>query len=448
MGSATCEYKVSFYFSFLLSGINFPDNMSEVTKANEQIQKALKLKKAHDIKFEVQCGEHWEDPAVVRRHLWLFSSHIHYGKKVESKDLFDIFSEFGFVNEMRLDISTVFGGVSGAALLVTLINGKSFEMIVNGINNIVGIDTESSFRLNLNKFFMDEIVDYKNSLNEVSTLQYNSDKIKWKEFSDKLIDLTDDKEEMKIYTWITGWSQLNGEKHYKDVIPEKTDDNELTRPFYQEPYVTLMVKSQNSNVSCDKKYFLGEPLTVEGKKIEWADIEFKDKKIQIIANPTRAFVLHNHKGCDEILEKLFPRVIFLLRSRMHFCMLWDTKIQYLYQNLNYILSNIENQNPAGLFDSLKKINKVAHYLSEWSSEIFSSFVWRYSAFLAAEKGYLLTIYNQLDRIMSTTHKTDDLRKSVDELRQEIEFASNIIREKIAEKFPLYLKENKNESKSK
>lgn len=175
---------------------------------------------------------------------------------------------------------------------------------------------------------------------------------------------------------------------------------------------------------------------------KWAEIDFNEDG-HIVANPTRMLAFHKNNKWNNTLTGLIHRAIFLLRARMHFCMLWDTKIQCLYQNLNSILRDLESKKVPELFECLRKITLISQYLSSWSTEIFSSFVWRYSSFLATEKGYLLAIFNELDKIMTTTHKSEDLRISVSELRKEIEFVSDIIREKIAEKFPEFF-ERKND----
>lgn len=253
------EYKIYFYFSFLLTGINFPDNVEGVDEVNKVINSINEFGKKGITKFEIQCGEHWEDPLVVRRHLWLFSSHISYKKKFEKDALNNLFSGWAEIAKLELFISSVFGGISGADLLITFKSESPFKDIVDKIDEIVGVkeNTIDKFSVMLNNFFIDEILEYIDTLNKLDDLKYDKREIRWDEFStEKIKDVTGNSEETKKYTWIAG---MNSENVYKEIEPRREEWNEekVSYPFYQQPYITVMIKGKDIDVDEYMKSFLG-----------------------------------------------------------------------------------------------------------------------------------------------------------------------------------------------
>ena len=139
----------------------------------------------------------------------------------------------------------------------------------------------------------------------------------------------------------------------------------------------------------------------------------------------------------EARELEIHRALFAARTRMHFCILWEARLQALSQRIYNILKSLPDKSKA--FNELKKtleqINDLSLEISASSSELFNSLIWRYATFLPSRMGHLFTIYNAFDSLLSTSLKTEDMRNYINELRTQLEFAANFAREKIAELFP-------------
>lgn len=412
------QYELYFLFSFILKDINFPLNIKGVRIINQQINNK------GEKHLEIQCGEHWKDISVARRFLWLFSPHIHYrplsANLVDTlKSLFE--KEINIAN-CEIRISTVFGGGSLAELKMTL--SGDFQKVVDTIDLLTGknIGFDKNHNLvkhdearKINKLFVTEINNYVDKLNEIDQLKFNNkgkeEKIKWNEYAE------DGKFDYCAGITENGYDIFSSEKEI----------------FYQEPYIILVAKHNIMEEQLD--YFLGYGITGKEPLLNRAEIKISDK-VSLWADPTKMLIQFNETADTDIQEEILQvvhRVLFLLRTKAHFCLLWDSKIQSLYKKLHEILRGLVNKD-TNYIEKLKEITELSLILAEWSGEIFSAFIWRYSAFLSSAKGYLAEFYRKLDTVMTTHLKSEDLRNSVNEIRNQLEFTGNILRDLAATKY--------------
>ena len=410
------DYEVHFLFSFILGNINFSLNIRDVEKINKQInEKGI-------IGLEVQCGEHWEDISVGRRFLWLFFPHIHFKYSPKNDDTLQQLFEKVKITTTKMKISTVFGGVSLADLRMDITG--DFHEIVNETDLLTGkrIGINEKHKpirfeeaIELNNWFVTEIDQYKKNLNGVDCLKFNKEEIKWNEYAQG--------EQFDYFAGITknGYSTFSLDKNI----------------FYQDPYVILITEYEVGEDELN--HFFG--FRIEGKEPLLNRTEIKiPEKVSIWADPVKMLIVLKDKEIREEILYVIHRVLFLLRTKAHFCMLWDSKIQRLYKELHEILRGIGAGEP-DYIEKLKKITQLSLILAEWSGEIFSSFIWRYSAFLSSAKGYLTETYRELDAVMTTHLKSEDLRNSVNEVRNQLEFVGNILRDLAATKYAEKFKED-------
>ena len=344
-----------------------------------------------------------------------------------------MFPNFSVVKKdtnMQLRIATVTGGISGIELAIRNISPQNVISEVDSWVRDIKDANERPFQLS--KWFVDIIRTYTNCL---KTVGYFTN-IDWKEYAENSLE-----EGGKETDLLIGVKRENNE-----LKPTSLKDADAV--FYQEPFVILEWEVNNLQDFCKnelgktkKLFFGGEEIRTEGKIYGLEDIEIP-KVARICFDPTRALVILNKRNSASlsIIPEIIHRVLFLLRTTMHFCILWDSRLQIFFQETNRILKGIEKakDDTSKLFSYLEEVNNLSLRLSSTVAELFDSFVWRYPSFLPAQLGYLSTIHNKMDNILSVSIKTRNIRESVNELRQQITFAANIIREKLAEKLPQIL----------
>lgn len=402
------KYELYLLFSFILKNINFPLNIEKTQTINKSI-----INDKNNEHLEIQCGEHWEDLSVTRRSIWLFSPHIHYSCSLKNDKILREFFKEQIVTYPEVKISTVFGGVSLIQLKM-IISGE-FDAIIDSVNLLtgkkIGIDKnrnpiciENAGKLN--KFFSEIIIRYTAILNKIDSLKFNNEKIKWSEYSDN--------NDFDYFAGIT-----------KEGYCTFSSGKEI---FYQEPYIILISEREIRENEVDN--FFGYCIKGINSCLNRSEIKVQDI-FSIWVDPVKTLIefKKNEDIRFEILQ-VIQRVLFLLKTKSHFCMLWDSKLQMLYKKLHEILRDIRKPD-VNYTQKIKDITNISLILAECSSEIFSSFIWRYSALLSSSKGYLTTIYKEFNAVMTTQVKSKDLKNSIGEMRKLLEFIGNILRDKAA-----------------
>ncbi|HAW49779.1 TPA: hypothetical protein DCX16_02355 [bacterium] len=453
------EISLWLHFTFFLQNVRFPFSIDGLDKLEKELKK-------NDIK--IHLSEYWEDPHSVRRFLWGFFPHLHLNKKIEIKEVKNIFSDQRVsIDKASLGISTVWGGASMAVLTIEGKLEKEKPVQFEWINNLQDPNNEKTHEVE--QTFIKQIIEYTRTLRNIKEI--GGENIKWMEWYD-------DKEKED---YVTGYSK-NGEgmymsgKEISNIINKKVEgegggDENLLKFFYQEPYIAVWLYRSNEVKDEERKailtsFFGGRPgYEKHRKEINLFDVETEGKsyekkhirkerieagigKVEISPNfeiyfdPTKCFIFHSLKKNErKVRGAEVHRALFAVRTRMHFCILWEARLQALSQKINDILEELPiiQEKPNELFEELKNINEISLRLSAASSELFNSFIWRYATFLPSRMGYLSTIYNTLDNLLSTSVKTKDIKDYLSELRAQIEFTANFIREKIAEKLPDLIK---------
>jgi len=473
MNKECLEFSLWLHFTFFLQNIRFP------------FTRSLELEgKLKDNNIEIHYSEFWEDKPSTRRFLWGYFPHLHFKKnlKEEEQEIMKIFNNLQITidsNETELSISTVWGGASMAVLKLKGKLQKSQTIQFDWLNNLQDPQHDQSHEMN--RFFMRQIIEYVRLLRSIEKLESGKnnkeDKIKWSEWYDERLQ----EEYIVAYSKKEG-QYISGEQIF-NIINGKIENeanvqNSKLEFFYQEPYIAIWVprdkKVEERRVRENIFFnFFGEnhPICEVYRKQKniFADEtkeEIQDKrhfeeqgiergvgkleiphKFEIYLDPTRCLIFYKLDDAERyIREAEVHRALFVARTRMHFCILWEAKLQALSQKINDVLKKLPDmKSTKDLFDQLKKVNDLSLELSATSSELFNSFVWRYATFLPARMGYLSTIYSAIDSLLSTSVKTEDIRDYLNELRTQIEFTANFIREKIAEKLPQLIMEK---SKSK
>ena len=436
------KFKLLLNFTFFIQNLKLPFSFDK-NKFNAFKDKA----KTYGI--EMHFSEHWEEPPSIRRFLWGFFPHLHFKREIKENRIKNLFenSEISIDESSSLSISTVWGGASMAVLEI---NG-SLEKEINEFNfdcldNFQEPEKDEAHEIN--QWFVEQINQYVNILKEVlPQMGLTAKDIKWREWSNG-------KEE-----YLIGYNK--SENSYISILPEGQKFF-----FYQEPYIVFWVpfeikdidvnlkkienieKISTSFFGCCPVHHLSRKVYLGGEKKEIERIRQQTGLGEIIIpenilayfDPSRMIVFYEltlESKEKEARELEIHRALFAARTRMHFCILWEARLQALSQRIYNILKSLPDKSKA--FNELKKtleqINDLSLEISASSSELFNSFIWRYATFLPSRMGHLFTIYNAFDSLLSTSLKTEDMRNYINELRTQLEFAANFAREKIAELFP-------------
>ena len=471
------KFSLWLHFTFFIQNIKFPYNIS----TNEDIKDFREKLRAHNI--DMQFSEHWEEPHSVRRFLWGFFPHLHLTKKFDNAEIEKllVIPNSSITDKPKLKISTVWGGASMAVLEVNgELNSEPNKWKFDWINEFQDPNNKKAHEIN--KWFIKNIIQYLVSLRKIceekpgiicdkEAIEKEEFRIKWAEWANE-----EEKEDYIVVYDLEKYFYKGGDeicKLIKEAVvrfeSKGKAQNDSLKFFYQEPYLAFWfpfeIRDIDINVKkieeiergmamgffgccpvhyLSRKVFLGK----EEKEIERIREQqglgeiLIPKNILMYFDPSRAIIFYQPNLADKekgAREEEIHRAIFVSRTRMHFCILWEARLQALSQQVNDILRILPlpeiMERPSELDKCLRRINDISLKVSATSSELFNSFIWRYATFLPSRMGNLSTFYNAFDKLFNTSTKTNDIRNYLFELRQQIEFASNFVREKIAEHFP-------------
>lgn len=437
------------FFTFYFSNFSLPHRLEEYKSLKDNLKKY----EEDNLSITVHFGENWEEAPSTRKFLLASNPHLHYQKIIKIKD-FSFLNDFLTNNtKITLNISIVQGGSGGAELeienlKITDSKKTSFLKAIKSLqeetidNNIKDFNTLFS----LNKFFIKEINDFKGILKKTNELE----SVDWNEFFLK------SKDGKTVANYLIAIQKNKDGYEYADIDPNTSNDY-----YYQQPYLVLFfpyLQDRKKRVEVITDYFGGMPLFLSErcfKKV--ADIESLEKKIsekgicklviknkkekdiaEIYMDPIKTIVLT--KQVDKLhikeIKPIIHRGLFFARTIMHYCILWDARLQNKFQQIYEILRDVNTQESDvdQLIKCLEKLNHIQFNLAKDEAELYNSFIWRYSSSLPSKLGYLSITYNLMDDLFDLQNKVKNLRNSMTDLRDMLSFSSNIIRGFIAPRF--------------